>query len=153
MVGAVIQHAVHRRFTDGELPIPHTITPEAQTIRLCVGEQSPCGIRTEPSPASVSRYSYTSEDETVVAVGELEVLTAKAPGQTVVHIKAETHDADGNEVILETSVSVIVSAEKDEPDGLCPLCGKKHADNFFGKVIAWMHSLFYRLKTKLSRLF
>ena len=97
--------------TDGDLPAAGSISPEISKIKLTVGEQSPCVIHTDPSPAQISSIEYKPENENVVTVGDCGVLTAAGPGRTKVQIMASVSGEDG-EKILKTTVTVIVSRGK-----------------------------------------
>lgn len=159
VITARVPHGTTRAFTltvtTDEPPAAEAIAPETETIRLRVGQQSPCMIRTAPTPAALSGVEYLSEDESVVTVGELGVLTAVAPGQTVVRVRAEAHDADWNPVTLETAVTVIVTDGTDgdpasETAGPCPWCGEKHDG---ATVAGWWTELAHHLLFILKRIF
>ena len=85
------------------------IFPEQEEIRMTVGQQSACPVRTEPSPVSFTDCFYEPEDQSVVTAGECGVLTAVGPGRTVVHIRAVSRDSAWNEAEIETQVTVIVT--------------------------------------------
>ena len=93
-----------------------SIRPEQSAIELLVGEQAPCPIITEPSPAKLADCTYESADPSVVTVDEFGALTAVAPGQTKVRITAESYDENGEPVTLETEVDVTVSEETQPAD-------------------------------------
>ena len=103
--------------TDEALPLVESIRPDLDEIRLKVGEQSPFTISTTPSPAGIFEYSYESEDESIVTVGDYGVLTAVGPGTVKVHVTAKVEDEEGYLVDLETYTTVIVT--EDEGDN-CP---------------------------------
>ena len=93
-----------------------SISPEQAEIRLTVGQQSPCAIRTDPDPAKFSDCTYESDNPDVVTVGELGVLTAVGPGEAKVHISAKSFDENDERVTLTTEVKVIVTEPApDEP--------------------------------------
>ncbi|MBQ9059973.1 MAG: CotH kinase family protein [Firmicutes bacterium] len=100
--------------TKDDLPLPEALRPEQEEVRLKVGEQSPCAVITDPSPALVSDYSYSSDDENVVRIDPNSgVLTAAGAGQTQVHITSVTYDYPRDKVVCRTSVTVIVTEESD----------------------------------------
>ena len=88
-----------------------SIRPEKSAIEMLVGEQTPCPIVTDPSPAKLNNCTYESADPSVVTVDEFGALTAVAPGQTKVTIRAESYDENGEPITLETEVTVTVSEE------------------------------------------
>ena len=94
-----------------------SIRPEQSAIELLVGEQIPCPILTEPSPAKLGDCTYESADPSVVTVDEFGALTAVAPGQTKVRITAESYDENGDPTTLETEVDVTVS-EETQPESI-----------------------------------
>lgn len=100
---------------EDDVPVPQDIYPDEEVIYMTVGSQSPCSISTKPSPAKIyqDEYEYASDDESVVTVGENGVLTAVGLGETKVHIKAPGVNADGDDVMLETVVTVIVTEQPD----------------------------------------
>ncbi|MBQ3390509.1 MAG: CotH kinase family protein [Firmicutes bacterium] len=95
--------------TSDPLPVVKSISPVQDTIRMLTGGQAALPIRTDPSPAKITNYEYESEDESIVAVGENGVLTAVGPGTAKVTVKATVQDEEGNDVVMETSATVIVS--------------------------------------------
>lgn len=101
--------------TEEDLPVPAAITPETDTVTLKPGQQGTFMIHTDPSPASISGFTYTSDDPNVVTVGENGVLTALSPGTVVVHVETVSYDADGNEIILRADMTVIVEEETPAP--------------------------------------
>ena len=102
-----------RQFTltvlDGQLPVPETVEPEDARIRLRVGEQGAFRVVTDPDPAKIEEYIYSSDDENIVTVGEYGVLTAVGKGKTEVHVTTVSYAEDGTEIRKETSVSVNVT--------------------------------------------
>ena len=101
--------------TREEPPVPAAVYPDLEEIYLKPGEQSPFSISTDPSPAHILEYVYESEDESVVKAGEYGVLTAIAPGQAKVRVRAAVQTEDGEIIYLETYTTVIVSEESPEP--------------------------------------
>lgn len=92
--------------TDGELPVPESISPEKDHIEMKAGGQAALMIHTQPDPAFVSQYSYVSDDESVVKVDqETGVLTAVGPGQTRVHVQVRN-----GETVCSTYTTVTVEA-------------------------------------------
>ena len=114
-----LKNGVARQFTltvlEEELPVPESVFPDQEVIRLSPGQQSPCSISTIPSPAKIYEYIYEPEDESVVSAGEYGVLSAVGPGETKVRIKALIRDENDNEYWLETYVTVIVEEDSSEP--------------------------------------
>lgn len=92
-----------------------SIRPEKSAIEMLVGEQTPCPIVTDPSPAKLNNCTYESADPSVVTVDEFGALTAVAPGQTKVRITAESYDENGERTTLETEVTVTVAEPQPEP--------------------------------------
>ena len=105
-----------REFTltvlEGELPVPESIYPDNTEIRMNIGEQTPVHINTEPTPTKIHEYHYESLDESVVTVDEFGVLKAIGEGQTTVKITTVSYGPDGEDIILETSVTVTAGAVK-----------------------------------------
>ena len=101
--------------TRDDLPNPECISPDEGTIRMIVGDQSPFSINTSPSPAKISDYTYESENENVVTVGDLGVLTAVGPGRTRVFVYVKSKNEKGEDITLKTYTTVIVS------DGITPM--------------------------------
>ena len=99
----------------GDPPYAQSIRPEQDVIRMTVGEQSGCPILTEPTPAKISGYTYETNTPDIVAIGELGVLTAVAPGEAKVRIAVDSYDENNEPVTLETEVTVIVSEPAPEP--------------------------------------
>ena len=120
--------------TDGEVPFPTSIHPETDEIRMTVGDQSPCMIRTDPSPAGGVECPYESEDTGVVTVEEYGVLTAVGPGQTRVHIKAVPDGRPDDSAVPETSITVIVSDKETSDYKHCPSAPFKDVD-----TAQWYH--------------
>ncbi len=122
VLSAIMENGNRRDFTlhiieDGPLPVPESVSPKEETIRMKPGEQLPLYIDTDPSPAKINVYSYVSEDESVVTVDEYGVLRAGNCGQTKVKITATAYGADyyeSNDFVTE--VTVIVTEEEPEPE-------------------------------------
>ena len=112
---AMLKYGTTKTFTlkivEGEAPDAQSIRPEQSEIEMLVGEQTPCPILTEPSPARISDCTYESANPSIVTVDEFGALTAVAPGQTKVTIRAESYDENGEPITLETEVTVTVSEE------------------------------------------
>ena len=94
--------------TEDELPVPAAIYPDEDKISIVLGQQGCFSISTDPDPAKINEYSYSSEDESVVTVGENGVLTAVGLGETTVHVDTITYGPDGEDVNHQTSVTVVV---------------------------------------------
>ncbi|MBQ5342107.1 MAG: CotH kinase family protein [Oscillospiraceae bacterium] len=94
--------------TEDEPAIPVYIGPEEEEIKIIPGEQGILTIETNPENAHVDELIYESEDESVVTVGDLGVLTAVAVGETNVKVTAITYNEEGEEVVNENTVKVIV---------------------------------------------
>ena len=94
--------------TEDELPVPSAVHPDEDKIRIVLGQQGCFRISTDPDPARIDEYIYSSDDEAVVTVGENGVLTAVGIGETKVHVNTVSYGPDGEEVNLETSVTVVV---------------------------------------------
>ena len=124
---ATLRNGVSRDFVleivDGDYAYATSIAPETEEITMSVGEMTPFVITSEPSPARVSSYVYTSDDESVVTVDDYGALTAVGPGQTLVHVTVKSQDADYEDVWLEASVRVVVS------DGAEPGPGPEPSDD------------------------
>ena len=100
---------------NGEMPLPESIRPEQEVIELEVGQQSPCSVITEPSPAWVNYYNFASDNEDVVRADAASgVLTATGVGETQVHLKSSSFDYPKADVICESSVTVKVSPAQIE---------------------------------------
>ncbi|MBR0087204.1 MAG: CotH kinase family protein [Lachnospiraceae bacterium] len=128
-ITAKLKNGASRTFTlvitREDLPVPESIVPEQEEIRLTVGSQAPVIFWTEPSPAVINSYDYYADDEAIVSVNEYGVLKALSAGETVVHVNTSTDGSGwGQYCKCETSVRVIVSegtspddpSEPDEPD-------------------------------------
>ena len=118
---ATLRNGVSRDFVleivSGDNTNATSIAPETEEIVMAVGDMTPFVIVSEPSPAKVSSYVYTSDDESVVTVDEYGALTAVGPGQTLVHVTVKSQDADYEDVFLETYVTVTVTGdEPEEPE-------------------------------------
>lgn len=100
---------------EGEIPVPESISPETEEIHLEEGEYAPFVITTDPDPARIWEYQYSSDDESVVMVDSYGVLQAAGSGETLVHVRTVSYDSEGSEVINETSVKVIVGETESEP--------------------------------------
>ena len=100
---------------EGEAPNAQSIRPEKSAIEMLPGEQIPCPIVTEPDPARITDCTYESADPSVVTVDELGALTAVAPGQTKILIKAQSYDENGEPITLETEVTVTVAEKQPDP--------------------------------------
>ena len=115
---ATLRNGVSRDFVleivNGDYDNATSIAPETEEITMAVGEMTPFVITSEPSPAKVSSYVYTSDDESVVTVDGFGALTAVGPGQTQVHVTVKSQNADYEDVYLETYVTVTVTG--DEPE-------------------------------------
>ena len=97
---------------EGDPPFAQAIRADQDVIEMTVGDQRPCTISTTPDPAKLRDCVYESENPKIVTVDELGALTAVAPGTTKVRIKAETLDAEGEIISLETVVTVTVSEKQ-----------------------------------------
>ncbi|MBQ1377707.1 MAG: CotH kinase family protein, partial [Lachnospiraceae bacterium] len=124
IITARLKNGVSRTFTlvitREDLPVPESIQPEQEEIRLTVGEQAPIIFRTEPSPAVINSYDYYAEDDAIVSVNEYGVLKALSTGETVLHVNTSTDGSGwGQYYRCETSVRVIVSegTSPDDPSG------------------------------------
>ena len=102
------------RIVEGDPPYARSIRPDQSAVELRPGEQVPCPIVTDPSPAKLLDCTYESADPSVVTVDALGALTAVAPGQTTVRITAESYDENNNRVTLEAEVVVTVSEPQPE---------------------------------------
>ena len=109
---ARLKFGTTRQFTltviDGELPVPQAIIPEETEITLSPEEQKPIYISTDPTPTKINEYYYESGDESIVTVDEYGVLKAIGEGQTTVTIKTVSYGPDGEDIVLETTVTVTV---------------------------------------------
>ena len=116
---AKLKYGTTRTFTlkivEGDPNYALSIRPMQSAIELLVGEQAACPIVTEPSPAKLADCIYESADPSVVTVDELGALTAVAPGQTKVTIRAESYDENGDPITLETEVDVTVTEPQPDP--------------------------------------
>ena len=110
-----LRNGLSRSFTltilRDELPSAESIRPVEPEIRLEAGQQHGYTIITDPDPAVIYSYEFESEDPSVVTVDDFGILTAVAPGETLVRLTAETGDG----IMLETEMQVTVS-NGDEPD-------------------------------------
>ena len=100
---------------DSDAPDARSIRPEKSVIELLVGEQTACPIITDPNPARISGYTYETTTPDIVNIGEVGVLTGLAPGEAKVRIAVDSYDENGEHVVLETEVTVIVSEKQPDP--------------------------------------
>ena len=116
---AKLKYGTTKTFTlkivEGDPNYAQSIRPEQSEIEMHPGELVPCPILTEPNPARISGCTYESADPSVVTVDELGALTAVAPGQTKVTIRAESSDENGEPITLETEVTVTVTEPQPDP--------------------------------------
>lgn len=114
-ITARLKFGVTREFTltviDDDLPVPDAIIPVEPEITMAVDEQTPIYINTDPTPTKINDYYYESEDESVVTVDDFGVLKAIGEGQTTVKIRTISYGPDGEDIVLETSVTVTVVKE------------------------------------------
>ena len=94
--------------TEDEPAIPASIRPAEEEIKILLGEQGILTVETNPDVAHIDFFTYESEDESVVTVGEYGELTAVAVGETNVKVTTVTYNNEGDEVVNETSVKVTV---------------------------------------------
>ena len=138
-VTATLKNGKSRDFTltvtKGKAPIPESIRPKSDVIRMKVGEQTPLMIETSPSPAKIVDYVYESENTDVVTAGECGVLTAVGPGTAKVKVRTESLKENGDSVFRETEATVEVSESPSCPqDETCPIHAFKDMD-----PTAWYH--------------
>ncbi|MCR4673003.1 MAG: CotH kinase family protein [Lachnospiraceae bacterium] len=95
--------------TNGDLPVAESISLEEDSLRLRLGDQVPLMIRSNPSDAKIFEYRYVSDNENIVTVGDLGVVTAVGTGRTRVHVYVTAMGPDGDDIELEANASVIVS--------------------------------------------
>ncbi|MBP1556057.1 MAG: Ig-like domain-containing protein, partial [Oscillospiraceae bacterium] len=109
---ARLRYGRSRQFTfavvSDDLPYAVSVNPEEDVIKMVAGTQHTLCVSTDPSPAAAGSFSYESDDESIVTVGEFGILTAAAPGKTKVHVRIPSHDQNGNDIELEATVTVIV---------------------------------------------
>ena len=126
--------------TNGEIPLPDSISPVMSEIDLLPGEQSPYCLVTDPSPARINYCSYRSENEEIAAVDPgTGVITAVSPGQTVIEVDTYSY-ADypsTEEKICTTSIIVKVSAPQCEHKTKKHVKLKKAADRKNGNIEYW----------------
>ena len=100
--------------TNGEIPLPESISAQTDVIELKVGEQGAFSVVSQPSPAQIDIFEYFSGNEDVVTVDENGVLTAVGVGQAQVRVETVTYvGSSGDTVDLAASATVVVVA--DEP--------------------------------------
>lgn len=101
-------------------PVPVSIRPENDVIRLKPGEQAAITIVTDPDPAALSDDIGYSSDNRKVAFVSRGIIMATGVGETYVHITAEATDENWKTYTYEAQVKVIVSEEEPEPEPLTP---------------------------------
>ena len=96
--------------TDGDVIYPDSIHPESETIYLLKGQQCPFNIITDPYPAVLGSFEYTSDNEEVATVGYYGELTGIDCGitqiNTVMDVRDDTWELIGS---YDTQATVIVS--------------------------------------------
>ncbi|MBO5993920.1 MAG: CotH kinase family protein [Firmicutes bacterium] len=106
------------KVTGGDFIDPDTISPEREYIAMAAGAQDHFTITTDPSPAKILNFEYTSDNEDVVTVDDMGILTAVAPGTATVSVKAISPE---KELTTSTTVYVtdlpIVYVDIDESEG------------------------------------
>ena len=102
--------------TEGSIPCPESIYPVDDVMEMTAGQVSALYINTNPASAKIYEYAYSSDDESVVSVDEFGAVTANGVGRTIVRIRAVSYNEDGEEVVLETSVTVVVKETESEPE-------------------------------------
>ena len=119
-ITAKLKNGKERSFTltitSDPIDDPKSIDPDQKEIILNPGEQSVCPVYTVPSPVHIDNWYYASEDESVVTAGKNGVLSAVGPGTARVCIKAGCYNSEGQEVILETWVTVTVKGDEPDPE-------------------------------------
>ena len=100
---------------DGDFPVPESISPEKGIIEMKPGGQAAFNITAQPENAKIHSYDYSSDDETVVTVDQRGVLKAVAQGETTVRVKTTAYPDQGDDIELDTSVTVKVSGEQPAP--------------------------------------
>ena len=110
-VTGTLSNGVKKEFTltitEGELPAPYTLSPETEEVTLIVGEQAAFTVKTDPDPAKIYKYIFSSDGEEIATVDEDGVITALSPGSTTIRLVAAV-SSDGNE-ITEASMDVTVN--------------------------------------------
>ncbi len=117
--------------TDGAGSLPESITPEKSVVELSPGGEAPFNFTSQPMPARIDSFTYSSDDETVATVDEWQgIIKAVGPGETKVRVKVKAEEDTGDEdtgdeeagdedtgeiVELETYMTVKVSEKKPAP--------------------------------------
>ncbi len=109
-----LRSGLSRDFTltilQGSLPAAETIVPVEDKIMLDIGEQHGFVITTDPDPAVIDSYEYSSADESIATIDESGVITAVGYGKTIVKLSA-TVSQGGEETVLEAKIKVTVAGE------------------------------------------
>ena len=94
--------------TSDAFPVLRSVSAEEEKLKLSAGEQRPFLIQTDPSPVHIDDYEYWSDNESVVTVDEMGVITAVRPGHARVFVRV-TAAGEEDDVVLETYTTVNVN--------------------------------------------
>ncbi len=112
---AKLKNGVERSFVltltdDDEFPLPDSIYPESDVVKIKVGDQAGFNIKTKPDPSHINYMDFTSENNDVATVDERGVITAKGPGMTKINALTVTcYDDYRKEIECKTCMTVIVT--------------------------------------------